>query len=102
METESWDDVEVEQGNTMTVTAQSETTSTETTVWRNSETSSGKTTSDRDTVSVFTQDSDSEESEDRGDQIEESDDEDNMTKKCGNDDPGGHVQWEERQIRPLA
>jgi hypothetical protein len=82
METESWDEVESEeQGNTTTVTAQNKTTSTEMTVWRNNETSSGVTTSDRDMVSVFTQDSDSEESEDRGDQIEDSDGEDNMTMK---------------------
>jgi hypothetical protein len=51
------------------------------TVRRNNETSSGVTALDRDMVIVFTQDSDSEESEDRGDQIEDSDGEDNMTMK---------------------
>jgi hypothetical protein len=63
MVAESWDKVEAELGNTTTVTAQSETTSTKTTVQRDSKMSSSETTSDRGTAGVFAQESDSEESE---------------------------------------
>jgi hypothetical protein len=53
MEAESWEEVELQTGNTTTVTARSEKTSTETTVQRDSEAKNRETTSDRDTADVY-------------------------------------------------
>jgi hypothetical protein len=81
MEAESWDEVEAESSNATTVNEQSETTNTETIVQGNNETSGSKTTLDSETEIVFTQDSDLEESKVDDIDIDDDDDEYNMTTK---------------------
>jgi CBS-domain-containing membrane protein len=63
MEAESWDEVEAESSNATTVYERSETTSTEMIVQGNNNTSGSEMTSDSETEIVFTQESNSEESE---------------------------------------
>jgi hypothetical protein len=74
METDSWDEVEGDLSNATTVNERGETTNTKTIVQSDNETSDSETTSDSGTAGVIIQESDSQESDNQVEIVDDDED----------------------------